>query len=62
MGVAPDAAASAIRISLGWASSGADVDRLVAAWAELHARTRGGAAAGGRAPCLRLAFGLRVTT
>jgi cysteine desulfurase len=41
MGVAPDAAASAIRISLGWASRGADVDRMVAAWAALYARTRG---------------------
>jgi cysteine desulfurase len=40
MGVAPDAAAGAIRISLGWASSDADVDRLIAAWSALYARTR----------------------
>ncbi len=31
-------AASAIRISLGWASTEADVDRLVGAWAALYAR------------------------
>jgi cysteine desulfurase len=39
MGVPPEAAASAIRISLGWATTGEDVDRLVAAWAELYARS-----------------------
>jgi cysteine desulfurase len=39
MGVPPAAAASAIRISLGWGSSEEDVDRLLAAWAELYART-----------------------
>jgi cysteine desulfurase len=44
MGVAPDAAASAIRVSLGWASTAADVDRLVAAWGDLYARTRNAAA------------------
>jgi cysteine desulfurase len=41
MGVAPEAAAGAIRISLGWASSGEDVGRMVAAWGALYARTRG---------------------
>jgi cysteine desulfurase len=46
MGVPPDEAGTAIRISLGWASTGEDVARLVAAWADLYARTRGGAAAG----------------
>jgi cysteine desulfurase len=45
MGVAPEEAQSAIRVSLGWASTEADVDRLVAAWGRLYARTRGAAAA-----------------
>jgi cysteine desulfurase len=45
MGVAPEEAQTAIRMSLGWASTEADVDRLVAAWARLYARTRGAAAA-----------------
>jgi cysteine desulfurase len=45
MGVAPEEAQSAIRISLGWASTEADVDRLVAAWGRLYARTRRAAAA-----------------
>ena len=40
MGLDAEAAASAIRISLGWASTADDVARLVAAWAELYARTR----------------------
>jgi cysteine desulfurase len=40
MGVAPDRAASAIRISLGWASTPGDVDRLVEVWGRLYARTR----------------------
>jgi cysteine desulfurase len=44
MGVAPDAAASAIRVSLGWATAAEDVDRLVAAWGDLYARTRNAAA------------------
>jgi cysteine desulfurase len=44
MGVAPDAAASAIRVSLGWATTAEDVDRLVAAWGDLYARTRNAAA------------------
>jgi cysteine desulfurase len=44
MGVAPDAAASAIRVSLGWATTAEDVDRLVAAWGDLYARTRTAAA------------------
>jgi cysteine desulfurase len=45
MGLAPDGAQTAIRISLGWASTDTDVDRLVAAWARLYARTRAAAAA-----------------
>jgi cysteine desulfurase len=40
MGVDPDEAASAIRISLGWASTPEDVDRFVEAWGRLYARTR----------------------
>jgi cysteine desulfurase len=41
MGAPPDLAACAIRVSLGWASTDADVDRLVATWTRLHAGTRG---------------------
>jgi cysteine desulfurase len=44
MGVAPDEAASAIRISLGWASIPDDVDRFVDAWGRLYVRTRRAAA------------------
>jgi cysteine desulfurase len=40
MGVDPTDAATAIRVSLGWASTALDVDRFVAAWIRLHARTR----------------------
>jgi cysteine desulfurase len=40
MGVDPAVAASAIRISLGWASTVDEVDHLVDAWARLYARTR----------------------
>jgi cysteine desulfurase len=40
MGIEPAEAASAIRVSLGWASRDADVDRFVAAWTRLYARTR----------------------
>jgi cysteine desulfurase len=44
MGVAPAEAESAIRISLGWTSSEADIDQLVEAWGALYARTRASAA------------------
>ena len=44
MGVAPAAAESAIRISLGGTSSEADVDQLAEAWGRLYARTRASAA------------------
>jgi cysteine sulfinate desulfinase/cysteine desulfurase-like protein len=37
-------ASGAIRISLGWASTSADVDRLVEAWTRLFMQTRGGKA------------------
>ena len=40
MGVEPEAAASAIRISLGWASTADEVDHLLDAWGRLYARTR----------------------
>jgi cysteine desulfurase len=38
MGVEPAEAASTIRVSLGWASTDADIDRLVAAWSGLYAK------------------------
>ena len=44
MGVAPAAAESAIRISLGWTSSDADIEQLADAWGALYARTRASAA------------------
>jgi cysteine desulfurase len=42
MGVPEAEASSAIRVSLGWASEAADVDRFVEAWTRLFTRTRGG--------------------
>jgi cysteine desulfurase len=44
MGVAAEEAQTAIRVSLGWASTDADVDRFVAAWGRLYQRTRARAA------------------
>lgn len=44
MGVPEGEAACAIRISLGWASTRADVDRFVEAWTRLFVRTREGRA------------------
>ncbi len=44
MGVAPEEADCAIRISLGWSSVAADIDHLVEAWGELYQRTRANAA------------------
>lgn len=38
MGVAPDAARMAIRVSFGWASTQADIDAFAAAWKQLAAR------------------------
>jgi cysteine desulfurase len=38
MGCGPDLAGSAIRISLGWATSEEDMDRLFAAWSALRSR------------------------
>jgi cysteine desulfurase len=40
MGIAPAVAESAIRISLGWTSTAADLDQLVDAWSALYSRTR----------------------
>ena len=40
MGVAPEVAASAIRVSLGWRSEAADIDRFIAAWSRLPAGKR----------------------
>jgi cysteine desulfurase len=40
MGVEPAEAATAIRISFGWASTATDVARLVEVWGQLYARTR----------------------
>jgi len=45
MGVAPDLVAGAIRASLGWNSTGADVERFAAAWSQIVARFQDRAAA-----------------
>jgi cysteine desulfurase len=44
MGVPAAEAESAIRISLGWSTTPADIDQLVEAWGALHARRRANAA------------------
>ena len=44
MGVPEAAAESAIRVSLGWSTAEADIDRLAEAWGALYARTRANAA------------------
>jgi cysteine desulfurase len=44
MGVPAAAAESAIRISLGWGTTEADIDQLVEAWGALYTRTRASAA------------------
>jgi len=36
MGVSDDLAECAIRVSLGWTTTGADVDRFIAAWRALY--------------------------
>jgi cysteine desulfurase len=41
MGVAPEIAASTIRVSLGWSSTAADIDRFVQSWSALYRRRRG---------------------
>jgi cysteine desulfurase len=44
MGIEAGEAQTAIRVSLGWASTASDVDRFVAAWSRLYERTRARAA------------------
>jgi cysteine desulfurase len=44
MGASPEEATSAIRVSLGWSTTAADIDRLVEAWGALYRRTRSEAA------------------
>jgi cysteine desulfurase len=44
MGVPAEAAESAIRISLGWSTTEAEIDQLVEAWGALYARSRANAA------------------
>jgi cysteine desulfurase len=44
MGVPAAQAECAIRISLGWNTTEADIDHLVEAWGALYARTRASAA------------------
>lgn len=38
MGVAPELAAGAIRVSLGWSTGAEDIERFLAAWTEIHGR------------------------
>jgi cysteine desulfurase len=45
MGVAPELAQSAIRVSLGWNSSAEDIDRFIAVWRRLRARRKAKVAA-----------------
>ena len=40
MGLPPAAAGEAIRVSLGWSTTAADIERFLAAWARLAARAR----------------------
>ncbi len=40
MGVAPEVAATAIRISLGWNTAEDDVERFIVAWTDVHERAR----------------------
>jgi cysteine desulfurase len=40
MGADEDDARSALRISLGWATTSADIDRFIAAWTALYTRTK----------------------
>ncbi len=40
MGVDPEIARTAIRVSLGWTNGEPDIERFAAAWSELYARTR----------------------
>lgn len=40
MGVAPDLAGSALRVSLGWTTAAEDIERFIAAWAKITARRK----------------------
>jgi cysteine desulfurase len=40
MGVAPDLAVGAIRVSLGWTTTAQDIDQFISAWAKLIARRK----------------------
>lgn len=40
MGATPEEAGAAIRVSLGWASTAQDIDRLLAAWGDLYRRSQ----------------------
>jgi len=40
MGATPEVAGSAIRVSLGWATAAADIDRFLAAWLAMAERAR----------------------
>jgi cysteine desulfurase len=40
MGVGEDIAGSAIRVSMGWTTNGADVDRFVEVWSSIHSRAQ----------------------
>jgi cysteine desulfurase len=62
MGVEPAEAGCAIRVSLGWASTDADVDRFMAAWTELYARTRHSAPSAEGSRRAALVFDQAVTT
>ena len=41
MGVGPELASSTIRVSLGYSSTGADIDHFLRAWTALYRRCRG---------------------
>jgi cysteine desulfurase len=41
MGMEPELASSTIRVSLGWSSTGADIDHFLRAWTALYRRCRG---------------------
>jgi cysteine sulfinate desulfinase/cysteine desulfurase-like protein len=64
MGADPAEAATAIRVSFGWASATHDVERFALVWSRLYARTRsperGRGAGAGMRP--RLAFAPPLTT
>jgi cysteine desulfurase len=38
MGVAPDLANAAIRVSLGWTTTARDIDQFISAWSRIKAR------------------------